>query len=359
MIDINNVFSMGHEDIVFHHDKKTGLKAIVGIHDTTLGPSLGGVRIWDYKNEYDAINDVLRLSQGMTLKAAFAGFNLGGGKAVIIGDASKIKTKELLLSFGRFVQNLQGKYITAPDVNSTIEDMVAIKETTDHVIGLPKSMGGGDDPSEFTAYGVYLSIKAACKYRFGSDSLKGKKIIVEGVGKLGNHLLRFLSKENPKIYICDISKSAIEKALRICDAEVVDIKDIFDIDVDIYSPNALGAILNDATIKRHNCEIIVGGANNQLEQPLKHAKDLEKRGILYLPDFVVNAGGLINVYNEYNKTYNRQASFTDVEKIYDRCLDLLKKHSKSDLDIEMLAQNIGQERILAVQKLNLTDTCLN
>ncbi len=343
---------MGHEDIIFHHDKKTGLRAIIGIHDTTLGPALGGVRIWDYKNEYDALNDVLRLSQGMTLKAAFAGFNIGGGKGVIIGDASKIKTKELLRSFGYFVKSLQGKYITAPDVNSTIEDMIPIKETTDHVIGLPKSMGGGGDPSEFTAYGVYLSIKAACKYRFGSDNLKGKKILIEGIGKLGGHLLHFLSRENPNIYICDISKSAIEKAIKICDAKVVDIKDIFNIDIDIYSPNALGAILNDKTINKHNCEIIVGGANNQLEQPLKHAQDLEKRGILYLPDFVVNAGGLINVYNEYNKVYNRQESLADVEKIYDRCLDLLKKHSKSNLNIDMFAQNIGQERISAAEKSN-------
>jgi leucine dehydrogenase len=238
-----------HEQIVFCNDNSTGLKAIIAIHNTVLGPGLGGTRVWNYNNEAEAINDVMRLSRGMTYKAAISGLNLGGAKAVIIGDASKIKTEALMRKFGRFVENLNGKYITAEDVNTTTRDMEYVNMETDHVVGLPESMGGGGDPSPVTAYGVYMGMKASAKNVFGSDSLSGKKIAVQGVGKVGGHLLEFLHKEGASLYISDINKDILSHYASTLGATVVNGDEIYGLDVDVFAPCALGAVLNDAILK--------------------------------------------------------------------------------------------------------------
>ncbi|MCP3659626.1 MAG: Glu/Leu/Phe/Val dehydrogenase [Bacteroidetes bacterium] len=349
--DIDN---LGHESVVFHHDKSTNLKTIVGIHDTTLGPALGGVRIWDYENEEQAINDVLRLSKGMTFKAAYSGIDCGGGKSVIIGDVKKIKTEALLRSYGRFIESLGGCYITAPDVNTDIYDLALVSKETKHAAGLPAFCGGSDDPSEFTAYGVLMGIKAAIKHVFDSDSICGRKILVEGVGKVGKYLVSYLSKEGAEIYVTDISKKAIEDVSKNFKVKVVKPNDIYDLDLDVYSPCALGAILNDSTIKKLKCKIVAGGANNQLEIPEKHDLMLKKKNILYAPDFVVNTGGLLNVYNEYIGNYNRKTTFALVERVYDRCLKLFKKSQDLNISTNELAESICLERISSIRKAGLS-----
>src|SRR5690349_435052 len=314
---------LGHEQVVFCHDEATGLKAIIAIHNTVLGPALGGTRMWNYASEQEALTDVLRLSRGMTFKAAISGINLGGGKAVIIGDAKTMKTEAFLRRFGKFVNSLGGKYITAEDVNMKTLDMEYISMETRHVTGLPESMGGGGDPSPVTAYGVYMGIKAAAKKVFGSDSLKGKRIAVQGVGQVGMHLVEFLVKEDAKVFITDLSSEKIKRIAQEFHVTAVSQEGIFDVDSDIYAPCALGATVNDDTIGRLRCSIIAGAANNQLKDELRHGYMLIDRSITYAPDFLINAGGLINVYHEYLGHYNRRSVMDQAEKIYDTCLNIL------------------------------------
>ena len=239
-----------HEQVVFFNDNETGLKAIVAVHNTVLGPSLGGTRMWNYNNEAEALNDVLRLSRGMTYKSAAAGLNLGGGKAVIIGDAKKIKTEALLRSFGKFIDSLGGKYITAEDVSMNSRDMEIIKMETDYVSGLPENMGGSGDPSPVTAYGVYVSMKASCKEAFGTDSLSGKKVLIQGLGNVGSHLAEHLHKEGAKLFIYDINAERVKTLAEKFKATVADPNTMFDLDIDVYAPCALGAVLNDNTLSR-------------------------------------------------------------------------------------------------------------
>jgi len=298
-----------HEQIVFCNDNATGLKAIIAIHNTVLGPGLGGTRVWNYNNEAEAINDVMRLSRGMTYKAAISGLNLGGAKAVIIGDASKIKTEALMRKFGKFVENLNGKYITAEDVNTTTKDMEYVNMETNHVVGLPESMGGGGDPSPVTAYGVYMGMKASAKQVFGNDSLSGKKIAVQGVGKVGGHLLEFLHKEGAQLFITDINAEILNHYASTLGATVVTGEEIYGLDVDVFAPCALGAILNEFNIAKLKCSIVAGAANNQLADENIQGPALMKMGITYAPDFLINAGGLINVYQEH-VGYNREPKYT-------------------------------------------------
>ena len=253
-----------HEQILFCNDNATGLKAIIAIHNTVLGPSLGGTRMWNYNNEMEALNDVLRLSRGMTYKSSVAGLNLGGGKAVIMGDPKKIKNEALLRRFGKFVNSLGGKYITAEDVAMTSRDMEIIKMETDFVSGLPENMGGSGDPSPVTAYGVYVSMKASAKEVWGNDSLSGKRVLVQGIGHVGEVLVGHLTKEGAKVYINDISDERLKAAATKYFAEVVSADKMFDLDIDIYAPCALGATVNDDTLGRLKCKIICGAANNQL-----------------------------------------------------------------------------------------------
>jgi leucine dehydrogenase len=301
---------------VYCYDQSTGLKALIAIHNTTLGPALGGTRMWNYHNEQEALTDVLRLSRGMTFKASISGLNLGGGKAVLIGDARTMKTEAYLRRFGKFIQGLAGKYVTAEDVNMKTSDMEYIGMETKYVTGLPESMGGGGDPSPMTAYGTYLGIKATAKKVFGSEDLSGKKIGVQGIGQVGTY----------KIY---------------------------DLDMDIFAPCALGATLNDDTIPRLKCAIVAGSANNQLKDEIKHGYMLIDRGITYAPDFLINAGGLINVGNEFYGNYNRDRVYQQTEKIFDTCLYILKLAEKEKITSQEAAIQAAEKRIAEVGQVRI------
>lgn len=340
-----------HEQIVFCNDNATGLKAIIAIHNTVLGPSLGGTRMWAYHNEMEALNDVLRLSRGMTYKSSVAGLNLGGGKAVIIGDAKKIKNEALLRRFGKFVNSLGGKYITAEDVAMTSRDMEIIKMETDYVSGLPENMGGSGDPSPVTAYGVYVSMKASAREVWGSDSLNGKKVLVQGIGHVGESLVGHLSKEGAKVYINDINEERLKAVADKYKAEVVKAEGMFDLDIDVYAPCALGATVNDETLSRLKCKVICGAANNQLANEVIHGEAVGKQGILYAPDFVVNAGGIINVYYEL-EGYNRERALAHAEKIYDTTWNLFQMAKKDGIPTYMAANKLGEQRLEAIARIN-------
>ncbi len=347
------LFTHDHEELVFCHDKSTGLKAIIAIHNTVLGPGLGGTRVWNYANEAEAVNDVLRLSRGMTYKAAISGLNLGGAKAVIIGDAKTIKTEALLRKFGRFVENLHGKYITAEDVNTTTRDMEYVHMETSHVVGLPESMGGGGDPSPVTAYGVFVGLKAAVKHAFGTDSLNGKKVAVQGIGKVGGHLLEHLHKEGAKLIITDINESVLAKYAKELGATVVKGDEIFSQDVDVFAPCALGAVLNTENINKLKCKVVAGAANNQLADENIHGPMLVEKGISYAPDFLVNAGGLINVYQEYIG-YNRETALRATENIYNITLDILKTAEDGKIHTQLAATQLAEKRINDILKVKST-----
>lgn len=340
-----------HEQIVFCNDNATGLKAIIAIHNTVLGPSLGGTRMWNYNNEMEALNDVLRLSRGMTYKSSVAGLNLGGGKAVIIGDAKKIKNEALLRRFGKFVDSLGGKYITAEDVAMTSRDMEIINMETDYVSGLPENMGGSGDPSPVTAYGVYVSMKASAKEVWGNDSLSGKKVLVQGIGHVGEVLVNHLTKEGAKVYINDISEERLKSAADKYKAEVVAADKMFDLDIDVYAPCALGATVNDETLSKLKCKIICGAANNQLANEVIHGEAVGKQGILYAPDYVVNAGGIINVYYEL-ESYNRERAMAHAEGIYNTTFNLFQLAKKEGIPTYMAANRLGEQRIAAIAAIN-------
>ena len=338
-----------HEQIVFCHDKGTGLKAIIAIHDTTLGPALGGTRMWNYKSEAEAFKDVLRLSRGMTYKAAISGLQLGGGKAVIFGDSKMDKTPEMFVKYGEFIESLNGKYITAEDVGTNTLDMVQVRKSTKHVAGLPEEMGGGGDPSPVTAYGVYMGMKAAAKKCWGNDSLAGKKIGIQGVGHVGENLVRLVTEEKAKVYITDINQDQLKKIAAKYGAEIVTSDAIYDLDIDIYAPCALGATLNSQNIPRLKCSVVSGAANNQLADETEHGRMLADRGILYAPDFLINAGGLINVFSEL-QGYNRKSALSHTERIYDTTLEIFEKAKRDTITTVEAAMKIAEERIVAAIK---------
>jgi leucine dehydrogenase len=345
---------LGHEQVVFCHDEATGLKAIIAIHNTILGPALGGTRMWNYTSEQEALTDVLRLSRGMTFKAAISGINLGGGKAVIIGDAKNMKTEAFLRRFGKFVNSLNGKYITAEDVNMKTSDMEYLYMETKHVTGLPESMGGGGDPSPVTAYGVYMGMKAAAKKVYGNDSLKGKRVGVQGVGQVGMHLVEYLVKENAEVFITDIFEDKVKEVVQRFNVDTVGQQEIYDLDMDIYAPCALGATLNDTTIPRLKCSIVAGAANNQLKEEVKHGYMLVDRSITYAPDFLINAGGLMNVYQEYTGNYNRTRVFEQAEKIYGTCLNILNLAGTEKISTQEAAIRLAEKRIADVGRLRMS-----
>ena len=347
------ISKLGHEQLVYCYDEPTGLRALIGIHNTVLGPALGGTRLWHYENEEDAMVDVLRLSRGMTFKAAISGLNLGGGKAVIIGNP-KMKTEAFLRRFGRFVESLGGRYITAEDVNMGTRDMEYIGMETDHVTGLPQVLGGGGDPSPVTAYGTYLGMKAAAKKAYGSDSLTGKTIAVQGVGQVGKYLVEYLAKENAKIYVNDIFQDRLDYVAKEFGAIVVGQDEIFELNSDIFAPCALGAIINDNTIGKLKCDIVAGAANNQLLDEEKHGSMLVDRNIIFAPDFLINAGGLINVYNEYLGNYNRDRAYGQAEKIYDTCMDILNLSEKDGINPQQAAIALANKRINDMGKVKLS-----
>lgn len=342
-----------HEQIVFCQDNATGLKAIIAIHNTVLGPGLGGTRMWHYVHEKDAIRDAMRLSRGMTYKASVAGLNLGGAKAVIIGDPKKMKSEPLMRKFGRFVENLNGKYITAEDVGTTTRDMEFVKMETDYVVGLPEVMGGGGDPSPVTAYGTYMGIKASAKTAWGNDSLNGKSVAVLGIGKVGMHLVEYLSKEGATVYVADIHEPALKEAADKYKAIVVSADDMIDLEVDVFAPCALGGLLNTENINRLKCQIVAGAANNQLEDEQIHGDMIRSKGIFYAPDFVINAGGLINVYSEYTG-YVREKAFAQTENIYNTILDIYKLSEHHNINTQIAAIEIAEKRINDMMRVHST-----
>lgn len=344
--------AMGHEQIVFCNDPYTGLKAIIAIHNTVLGPALGGTRMWKYNSESDALTDVLRLSRGMTYKAAISGLNLGGGKAVIIGDSRTMKNEALMRRFGSFVDSLAGKYITAEDVGMTTKDMEYIHNETDHVVGIPETLGGGGDPSPVTAYGVYMGMKASAKQAYGNDSLSGKKVLVQGAGNVGGYLVDHLVEEGAIVMIADIFEDKIKKITSEHNSVlVVDPNSIASVDMDIYAPCALGATLNDNTISQLRCQIVAGAANNQLESEVIHGKMLLEKGIIYAPDFLINAGGLINCYSEL-EGYNRERAFQHAENIYETTMSVLKTSQSTGLPTYQIANQMAEERIEKIAQIH-------
>ncbi len=333
-----------HEQVVFCNDAETGLKAIIGIHNTVLGPALGGTRMWNYDNEADAIRDVLRLSRGMTFKASISGLNLGGGKAVIIGDSRKDKTDALMQKFGEYVNSLSGRYITAEDVGITTHDMEMVKLKTDHVTGVPVEMGGSGDPSPVTAYGVFMGMKAAAHYKFGSDNLGGKKVMVQGIGHVGETLVKHLTEAGAEVMINDIHMDRMEEVAAKYQATIHS-GDVFDAEFDIYAPCALGATVNPHTIDRLSATVIAGAANNQLADEWRDGATLKEKGILYAPDFLINAGGLINVYSEIAK-YDREESLRRTENIYHTTLEIFRKAEVENITTHEAALKIAEARII-------------
>jgi leucine dehydrogenase len=344
----NKVFElmkdMEHEQVVFCHDPKSNLKAIIAIHNTTLGPALGGTRMWNYASDDDAVVDALRLSRGMSYKAAISGLNLGGGKAVIIGDPA-LKSEALWRRYGKFVNSLNGKYITAEDVNTSASDMEFIHLETKHVTGIPEYMGGSGDPSPFTAYGVFVGMKACAQKHWGNDSLAGKKVMVQGVGHVGQYLVGHLTEAGAKVYITDINEARIKETVDKYKAEYVEPSKMLDMELDIYAPCALGATVNSETIPMLKCPIIAGAANNQLAVEKEHGRQLIEKGIIYAPDFLINAGGLINVAAEADGSYNREKVTKDVEKIYQRILDIFTLSETENITTQEAAMKIAQKRI--------------
>ena len=312
----------GHEQVVFCHDEVSGLKAIIAVHDTTLGPALGGTRMYPYKSDEEALIDVLRLSRGMTYKSAASGLNLGGGKAVIIGDPKQLKSEQLFRAYGRFVQGLAGRYITAEDVGTTVRDMEWVRHETDHVTGISRALGGSGDPSPMTALGVFQGMRASLKFQSGVESLAGKHIGVQGVGAVGRHLVDLLIADGAKVSVCDIDQDNLKKVTaKHAGVSVIAPAAIYDADMDIYAPCAMGATVNPETISRLKCSIVAGSANNQLAKERRDGPALAERGILYAPDYVINAGGLINVANEL-EGYNDERARQQVNGIYDIISDI-------------------------------------
>ncbi|UXH44519.1 branched-chain amino acid dehydrogenase [Rossellomorea vietnamensis] len=332
-----------YEQLVFCQDEASGLKAIIAIHDTTLGPALGGTRMWTYESEEAAIEDALRLARGMTYKNAAAGLNLGGGKTVIIGDPRKDKNEEMFRAFGRYIQGLNGRYITAEDVGTTVADMDLIHEETDYVTGISPAFGSSGNPSPVTAYGVYRGIKAAAKEAFGTDSLEGKTIAVQGVGNVAYNMCRHLHEEGANLIVTDINKEAVQRAVDEFGAKAVDINDIYGVDCDIFAPCALGAIINDETIPQLKAKVIAGAANNQLKET-RHGDAIHEMGIVYAPDYVINAGGVINVADELYG-YNSERAMKKVEQVYNNVERVIEIANRDNVPTYVAADRMAEERI--------------
>jgi len=339
-----------HEQIIVCSEPKVGLRAIIAIHNTALGPALGGTRMWTYKSDKEALRDVLRLSRGMTYKAAVAGLNLGGGKAVIIGDPQKDKTEALFRAYGRFIEGLAGRYITAEDVGTSIPDMEWVRMETKYVTGISRALGGSGDPSSVTALGVYMGMKACAKKQFGSDSLKNKKVSIQGAGHVSAYLAEMLAKEGAKIYISDIFQDKVTKIIEKTGAIGVDPDNIYDLDVDIYSPCALGGTLNSDTIPKLKASIVAGSANNQLDTEEIHGQMLIDKGIMYAPDYVINAGGLINVANEL-EGYNSSRAHEQASRIYDVILDILDHAENRGIPTYVASNELAEHRLHQIGRI--------
>lgn len=338
-----------HEQVVLCHEPSCGYKGIIAIHDTTLGPALGGTRFWNYTSDQEAFVDALRLSRGMTYKAAVAGLNLGGGKSVIIGDPRTPRREMIFRAHGRFVESLGGRYITAEDVGTSVEDMDYVHMETEHVTGRAATSG---DPSPVTAFGVYRGIKAAAKEKYGSNDLQGKTITVQGVGHVGYYLCGNLAAEGARLVVTDIDAERVNRVVNEFGARAVSPAEIYGIEADIYAPSALGATVNDETLKQLRVDIIAGAANNVLAEP-RHGDLLHERGILYAPDYVINAGGLINVYGELSH-WSADRSMRKAGEIYETLADIFELAREKGIPTYQAADRVAERRIDLVGKLQQT-----
>lgn len=342
----------GHEQIVFWRDRTTGLRAIVAIHDTTLGPALGGTRMYPYPSEAAALEDVLRLSRAMTYKNAAAGLDVGGGKAVIIGDPARDKSEALFRAFGRLLESLGGRYVTTTDVGTTVPDLDIIRHETVHVTGCSPAMGGSGDTSIMTGVTVHRGMRAAAEVAWGSRSLAGRTVLVQGAGKVGRQLMGHLRDEGAVLLVADVDETVAARAAAEYGARVIPLEAVFDTECDILSPNALGAVLNDATIPRLRCAIVCGGANNQLAEE-RHGRALEQRGILYAPDFIVNCGGVINVAEEL-LGYNPERALARAERVYETALRVFARARQSGITTEQAANLLAEQRIRTLGEIHKT-----
>jgi leucine dehydrogenase len=341
----------GHEQVVFCHNKDAGLKAIIAIHNTVLGPALGGLRMWNYKTEAEALNDVLRLSRGMSYKAAVAGLSLGGGKGVIIGDPTKDKSEALFRAFGRFVNSLNGRYITAEDVGIDVNDMEYVLKETDYVTGVHQVHGGSGDPSPFTAFGTLQGLMASLNAKFGNEDVGKYSYAVQGTGHVGMEFVKLLREQGAKVFVTDINKDAVQQCVDEYGCEAVGLDEIYDVDADVYSPCALGGTVNEATLPRLKCKVICGAANNQLATD-EIGEELEGRGILYAPDYAVNAGGLMNVSLEIDG-YNRERAMRMMRTIYYNLGKIFQIAARDKIPTFRAADRLAEDRIAMIGKIKL------
>jgi leucine dehydrogenase len=338
-----------HEQIMFGYEPTSGYRGLIAIHNTTLGPALGGTRYWKYKSEEEAVVDALRLAKGMSYKAAVAGLNLGGGKSVIMVPEGSVDREAIFRAHGRFVESLKGRYITAEDVGTSPTDMDYIHLETDHVVGL---QGRSGDPSPVTAHGVWMGMKASAKHKLGSDSLSGRTVAVQGCGHVGYYLAKYLADEGAKLIVTDIAKDKVDKIVTEFGAKAVPPDDIYKQDADIFAPCALGAVVNDQTLAQFKVKIIAGGANNVLAEP-RHGDALEKQGILYAPDYVINAGGLINVNSEL-ENWSAERAHRKAGEIYDTMLRVFALAKEEGLPTYQAADRLAERRIAMAGKLKRT-----
>ncbi len=337
----------GHEQLVFWSEPELGYRGIIAIHDTTLGPALGGTRFWNYASDEEAIVDVLRLARGMTYKAAVAGVALGGGKSVIMGDNRTINRELIFRAHGRAVESLAGRYITAEDVGTSVDDMEFVRMETDSVVGLHEGLG---DPSPVTAYGTYQGIRAAAEVKFGSPSLAGKHVTVQGMGNVGRHLCAHLAEEGARITVTDIDPARAQRVVDEFGAQAVEPDAIYAVEADIFAPCALGAVINDDTLQVLKVQVVAGGANNQLART-RHGDALHERGILYAPDYVINAGGLINVYGEMND-WGPDRALRKAGEIYGTLLKIFRVAADEGIPPGAAADQVAEERIRQVRHLH-------
>lgn len=342
------------EQVVFCQDSRTGLKAIIAMHSTALGPAVGGCRMWNYASEAEAMNDVLRLSKGMTYKAAISGLNWGGGKAVIMGDAKTAKTPELLERFGEFVATLNGNYVTAKDVGIGSDDLRTIKTRTSHVLGIDGEKGSSGDPSPATSWGVYHGMRAAAQAAYGANSMKGMRVAMQGLGSVAYYLLEHLVADGAEVIACDVDQAVIDRAVSKFGIEIVHPDKIYDVKCDIFSPNALGATINGDTLPRLQTKVIAGGANNQLSTS-EIGFEVMNRGMIYAPDYAINAGGLTNIYHEsmIEGGYSRTRAFDHVAQIGNTIAKILERSKAENLPSHIVADRMAEERVNAARAAKL------
>lgn len=336
----DTIAEMGHEQVVLCHDQSAEYRGIIAIHSTTLGPALGGTRFWQYATDEEAIVDALRLARGMTYKNAVAGLNLGGGKSVLIGDNRTANREMIFRAHGRFVESLGGRYITAEDVGTSTADMDFVHMETDYVTGLA---GRSGDPSPVTAHGVFRAIQAAAKWCWGSDDLHGKTVSVQGCGHVGYHLAKELHQSGAKLVVTDIDPERVKRVVAEFGAVAVAADDIYGVGADIFAPCALGAVINDKTIPQLRVEIVAGAANNQLQDE-RHGDELHRRNVLYAPDYVANAGGVINVYSEL-AGWSSARAFRKADEIYDTVLKVFSIAKREGVPTHEAADRLAEQRI--------------